>query len=126
MPSTQYQSSYMIPFEDTEMALLSNIVLNSSQKCKNKHILVVLKVASECFSPDCGISLFFHSIQASVFASFNLSSIHPPPTTFQVQLPPPRLGGLELSTRSLPRGGEEDPVQGLWHQVCHHRPGESR
>ena len=119
MPSTQYQSSYMIPFEDTEMA---NIVLN----VKNKHILVVLKVASECFSPDCGISLFFHSIQASVFASFNLSSIHPPPTTFQVQLPPPRLGGLELSTRSLPRGGEENPVQGLWHQVCHHRPGESR
>ena len=44
----------------------------------------------------------------------------------QVQLPPPRLGGLELPPRSLPRGGEEDPVQGLWHQVCHHRPGESR
>ena len=44
----------------------------------------------------------------------------------QVQLPVAGLSGLELPARPFPRGGETNPVQGLWHQVRHHRPRESR
>ena len=44
----------------------------------------------------------------------------------QVQLPVAGLSGLELPSRPFPRGGETNPVQGLWHQVRHHRPRESR
>ena len=44
----------------------------------------------------------------------------------QVQLPVAGLSGLELPARPFPRGGETNPVQGLWHQVRHHCPRESR
>ena len=45
---------------------------------------------------------------------------------FQIQLQTVGHFGLELQTCSLPRGEQENIVQSLRHQVCHHRPGSSR
>ena len=44
----------------------------------------------------------------------------------QVQLPTAGHSRLELPARPLPRGGQADPLQGLRHQVRHHRSGQGR
>ena len=46
--------------------------------------------------------------------------------SLQVQLPPAWYFWVELPSRTFPRGGEEDFVQSIWHQVCGHCPGKGR